>query len=916
MVYANKSMLENSLNASDIAKDYKIWLANYTTSTSYQGEYEFWQYTQTGTVTGIYGNVDKSFWYITPEKNVEIENVSVSVDDTLAERIYGETRYETCFKIAEMLKRKLGVDKFDNVIVASGENFADALSGSYLASKKGAPILLTRGKNAQDVKDYIKKNLKAGGTVYILGGTAALPEGVGCGLKDFHVKRLWGATRYETNIEILKEAGVDGKEILVCGGKTFADSLSCSAMERPILLVGSQLTEVQKEFLSSLSGNKIYIIGGESAISSSIEKEIKKYGTTQRIGGATRYETSTLVAEEFFDSPSSVVLAYSHNFPDGLCGGPLAISIGSPLKLTKPGYETTASEYAKENGIYKGYVLGGPSFVTDSSVGKILGRISEMENAPTAEFASAGNGEYRIEYQAILSEKNSADNYYYLLQADSYEGRLIESPIAVVEKNIEIFISTVVSEKSQLNKLVMNKLVLAVKLSDGSYQAVNKPVFISNPEMIAENKSEIFKASSKKGLQGVAFADDATEVTDARYTNTKQTLFNLDLATVVGTGPSKGYVEYQYKGNTYYFSDCSALKESIQTLNSGYQQYLYGNDETTKVAVSLCLLLSYNKNTSYLIDPAARTSGHTYYMLNVQEKKARETFEALFLYLGEIFGQEDCYVTNWILGNEVNSSKAWNYSGKLSFENYMQRYATAFQILYNGVKAHKAGNTVSISLDNGWNAVPDTYAGKATLDQFAKNINALNPNIEWSIAYHAYSYPLTRADFWNISSTTTDSTSTKYISMKNIDVLTNYAASLEKTYDKPSGSIRVLLTEQGYSYSSGAKTQATAIARAYYTAEFNDRIDAFIIRALVDSSEETSDGLYLGLMNVKTEKRSSFYVYEYMDSDLEMLRKISAQGTVSSANYENFNSAKDILCNTNWKSIIPGFDSSKLAQIK
>ena len=72
--------------------------------------------------------------------------------------------------------------------------------------------------------------------------------------------------------------------------------------------------------------------------------------------------------------------------------------------------------------------------------------------------------------------------------------------------------------------------------------------------------------------------------------------------------------------------------------------------------------------------------------------------------------------------------------------------------------------------------------------------------------------PLNRVDFWNDSSNTTNSASIKYISMKNIKVLTNYMEEVENTY------------------SAGEKNQATVIARAYYTAEFNDRIDAFIIR--------------------------------------------------------------------------------------
>ncbi len=68
MLYANSSMLKNKLNPSDISDKYKVWLANYTSMTSYTGEYDFWQYSSKGAVNGIVGNVDCNFWY---QENVE-----------------------------------------------------------------------------------------------------------------------------------------------------------------------------------------------------------------------------------------------------------------------------------------------------------------------------------------------------------------------------------------------------------------------------------------------------------------------------------------------------------------------------------------------------------------------------------------------------------------------------------------------------------------------------------------------------------------------------------------------------------------------------------------------------------------------------------------------------------------------------
>ena len=72
MVYANKDMLENDLNASQISKDYPIWLAHYTTQTDYTGDYDFWQCTSTGRVAGITGNVDINYWYVEPDQTKEL----------------------------------------------------------------------------------------------------------------------------------------------------------------------------------------------------------------------------------------------------------------------------------------------------------------------------------------------------------------------------------------------------------------------------------------------------------------------------------------------------------------------------------------------------------------------------------------------------------------------------------------------------------------------------------------------------------------------------------------------------------------------------------------------------------------------------------------------------------------------------
>ena len=249
---------------------------------------------------------------------------NTQVPDTDVGRIFGSTRYETATKSADAVSGLLGKDKLDTVILASGLDFADALAGSYLAVVKDAPILLSNGKNTDQLHSYIRLNVKQGGTVYILGGEKALPASIAKGLTEYTVKRLSGATRYETNLAIIQEAGIASNEILVCTGLDFADSLSASAVGKPILLVNNKngaLTQSQKEFLTSIPSSRIYILGGTAAVGEKLEAQLRCYGTVERIGGATRYETSVLVAEKFFPQPQAAVLSYALTYPDGLCGG-------------------------------------------------------------------------------------------------------------------------------------------------------------------------------------------------------------------------------------------------------------------------------------------------------------------------------------------------------------------------------------------------------------------------------------------------------------------------------------------------------------------------------------------------------------------------------------------------------------------
>lgn len=292
-------------------------------------------------------------------------------------RIYGNMRYDTSTGIADAIMKANGGASFDAVIITTGQNYADALSGSYLAKVKNAPILLVDPAEKQIpvsvITDYIKANMKADGTVYILGGTSAVPETAEENLSDYTVKRLGGENRYETNLLILEEAGVASEDLLVCTGKNFADSLSASAAGKPILLVDGKLNDRQMAWLTGLSGSRVDIIGGTSAVGEAVEEQLKAYvSDIRRLAGADRYETSALVAKTYFDHPSEAILAVGSNFPDGLCGSALALTEGAPLLLAAETSVQQAEKYCKDAGVSGGYVLGGPGLISDRTAKQIL----------------------------------------------------------------------------------------------------------------------------------------------------------------------------------------------------------------------------------------------------------------------------------------------------------------------------------------------------------------------------------------------------------------------------------------------------------------------------------------------------------------------------------------------------------------
>ena len=329
----------------------------------------------------------------------EVESEDDTIEDTIIEdtsdeivlastktvtpgitRISGATAYDTAMKVADELKKELNVEKFDTVLVATGQHYADSLSGSYLASVKSAPILLvtketSKRSKVNEVYQYINNNLSEEGTIYILGGTRYMTKDIETDLNSLgrNLIRLARGGVTDTNLRILEEADPQGEDIIITTASSFPDALAASPLGKPIMLVNEELSDNQKAFLEERLGenNKLYIIGGTSSVKETTETALKEFGTVERIAGANRYLTAVEVANKFFPNTKEIALATGKVFQDAMVGGPYAEERGIPILLTSNDTSFhTAYKYVNSSQTIKSVkIIGGPVHISNDATG-------------------------------------------------------------------------------------------------------------------------------------------------------------------------------------------------------------------------------------------------------------------------------------------------------------------------------------------------------------------------------------------------------------------------------------------------------------------------------------------------------------------------------------------------------------------
>ena len=506
------------------------------------------------------------------------------------------------------------------------------------------------------------------------------------------------------------------------------------------------------------------------------------------------------------------------------------------------------------------------------------------EISPSAKAASLdyvkGTKVNTITVSATVSNYvKSSDGYYYLVYVDSNSGK-VKKTVGKVKKPEKA--KGKITFKLNISghpEYTQGKFAIGIKKSKSAYSVISPKSYVSNPEKLSTNTAAYFVPGTKKGIQ----ATDINELTD---TKSKTVFFNLYISDLMRK--DSGVETYKYNGKTYHFNGLYGYVYLVQQCNAK------GIQVTAQISIDR------NASTQSFITGNSPYAETAYYGWNTDNSTTRQTMEAMFAYLGEKFGKNNCYISNWILGNEVNSASGYYYVGNVSFSKFISMYSEAFRCLYNAVKSSRGSSKVFICLDNCWNqknAFTICYSARSTLESFAAKISDMQKDVNWNLAYHAYNQPLSDSQFWsgaNASMFTSDANTTTFITMRNIQTLTDYVKN------RFGSNTRIILSEQGFSSTYGGQAnQAAAIALAYYKAACNPMIDAFIIRSYKDEAHEVAQGLAMGLKDANGKKKTAYNVFKNMDSSNSL--KYTEKVLKSQVG--------------NWKSLVPGYSTGKISSM-
>jgi SpoIID/LytB domain protein len=303
------------------------------------------------------------------------------------QRIAGADRYATAVAISKTTFSTTSTA----VVLASGKQYPDALSGSALAGAARGPLLLTEPTKLPDTVRAEIARLKPA-KVYVLGGTGAVSDGVltavRSALPSAEVTRVGGVDRYDTAAKVAtltRSMKPTGKAFVV-SGESWADAAAVSPVAYrkgyPVLLVRrSGVPTATAGFLAAAKPAEVQVAGGPAVVDASVEASVAALtgGAVGRRAGDDRYKTAAAVARWALGEGFTVTepyLATGLAYPDALSASSLAGTRGFPLLLTKrDSVPDGTSGFLREHklAIRMLWILGGTGAISDAGTKALEG---------------------------------------------------------------------------------------------------------------------------------------------------------------------------------------------------------------------------------------------------------------------------------------------------------------------------------------------------------------------------------------------------------------------------------------------------------------------------------------------------------------------------------------------------------------
>lgn len=289
-------------------------------------------------------------------------------------RYGGGDRIETSLRISQA-----GWDTAQVVVLATSEDYPDALTAAPLAGKYHAPILLTPSEYLPNtVGDEIKR-LKPR-KIVLIGGEKAISAQIEESIRSLNMSgridtvRIFGEDRYATSHEIAQELE-SPDSIIVATGTNFPDALSVAAyateQEIPILLSKPDgLKADLQAYVEKLEANNSYIIGGASVLSRQLEQQLPN---PKRIAGKDRYDTNFQVLSTLYEDYTNIYFATGENYPDALSGSVLAARENAPMVLLSGNEDQIPPEWRDiRSEIKMKHIFGGEGVIPTKTMQRLF----------------------------------------------------------------------------------------------------------------------------------------------------------------------------------------------------------------------------------------------------------------------------------------------------------------------------------------------------------------------------------------------------------------------------------------------------------------------------------------------------------------------------------------------------------------